>query len=68
MIERKTIGVGSIWSIYAAINNSMRKIYRVKMNTWEELRRLLINITKWYIKKTRYFAYIAAPQGPHRMF
>ena len=51
MIERKVFGVGSVWSIYAAINNTMRRLHRVKMNSWEDLRRLLIGITKWYIPK-----------------
>ena len=51
MIENKVFSVGSLWSIYVKINKSMRKLHRVKINTWEELGWFLINITKWYIPK-----------------
>ena len=51
MIENKMFSVGSVWSIYVEINNSMQKFHHVKINTWEELRHFLINITKWYIPK-----------------
>ena len=51
MIDNKVFSVGSVWSIYAAINNSISNFHRVKMNKWEELRRFLININNCYIPK-----------------
>ena len=51
MIQTKKIGVGSLWTVYAAVNSGMKQFYGVKMNKWEELKKLLLSLMKTYILK-----------------
>ena len=45
-IQRKLFGVGSLWTVFASINSGMKKLYRINMNKWEELKKLLMALKK----------------------
>ena len=54
MIKSGYFGVGSMWMVFAAINSGMRRMYKINMNKWEELKKLLIALTKFYVPKKSY--------------
>ena len=51
MLAKKKFGIGSVWSIYACVNNGLQREYGVSANDMKELRKLLVNITKYYQPK-----------------
>ena len=68
-LEDNKFGVGSIWSIYASINNRMRKHFPVNMNKWEQLKTMLIRLTKkLHSKKIGNFVERTTPASTHGMF
>ena len=50
-LEDKSIGVGSVWNWYSAINASTKVKLGINMNTYKMLRQVLQNITKYYLPK-----------------
>ena len=50
-LEDKTIGVGSVWIWYSAVNASTKVKDGINLKTFKLLRSLLQNITKYYLPK-----------------
>lgn len=51
-LDAKVFGVGSIWTVYACVNSGLQKKYDdVDMNSWKQLRKMLVNLTRYYVPK-----------------
>ena len=50
-LESKEFGVGSVWTIYAGLNNWTKKRYRINLNTYSNLRTMMTNLTRRHIPK-----------------
>ena len=51
ILSRKKFGVSSVWSIYACVNSGMQREYGKNVNEMKELKKFLINLTKFYKPK-----------------
>ena len=51
MLERESFGIGSVWSMYSAINANTKVHLNINLNSYKLLRQLLKNITKHYLPK-----------------
>ena len=46
MLERESLGIGSVWSMYSAINANTKVHLNINLNMYNLLRQLLKNIKK----------------------
>ena len=51
VLDKGSVGVGSLWGHYSAINQLLRVEYDKNANAWPRLRKLMKNVTKWHVPK-----------------